>query len=485
MANVAALLQEKLDKAKENLQSVDENIRKLTGREPGERRFPFVGERERDRDQRRVSLGIQGPRGRGRGRGGGVQRADAFQRLGLPITRRQSTGSAFSRLGGRVDGPLPKRPRRKSNDDDDDLPKHTIQSSVVATPKVVKTRQESIQEQNKDAQDQKRNRRMFGHLLGTLQKFKQESSDMESKERKRSEIEKKLEEQALEEKKAVAAQKVHLFTERRNQQAELQKLERLVDIAKEQDAWDAHTKKLNNFIRTKAKPPIFYKPAKPSLVTEKKLLDSKELLNEMMKKRRAKIEAEIRELQSEPAGKETEPMGKETAEVKGKTKDKKKKHGKGKHEERKNGKQRERRGSGEGAPTTPPDARDSEGEDSALGKAKDLVEDRGKEGEAGEGEPGKDGVGKRGSESEASSMEEEEEGELQERNGREAEPDGEAHPVERAGCPPDDIDDGADRDEGKEKVEGEAGKEEDFRSALYREDDQRPELSWEDEPMEQ
>ncbi|XP_038050816.1 pinin-like [Patiria miniata] len=399
--------------------------------------------------------------------------ADAFQRLGLPIIRRQSTGSAFSRLGGRVDGPQPKRPRRKTNDDDDDLPKHTIQSSVVATPKVVKTRQESIQEQSKDVQGQKRNRRMFGHLLGTLQKFKQESTDMESKERKRSEIEKKLEEQAVEEKKEVAAQRSQLFTERRNQQAELQRLERLVDIAKEQESWDAHTKKLSNFIRTKAKPPIFYKPAKPSLVTEKNLMDSKELLNDMMKKRRAEIEAEIQEMHSEHASKETELDGQEmtkVTEVKGKTKDKKKKHSKGKHEERRNGKHSEPT---DGAPATEPGDSDDDDKRNAKDVAADWVQER----VVGEGEPGKDGVGKQGSES--SSSGEEEEGELQDRNSQ----DEAAGMAEKAAthAAADDTDDG-DQEEGKENIEA---NKQDFRSALYPEEDQRQELSWEDEPMEQ
>lgn len=42
MAVVVRSLQDQLEKAKESLKSVDENIRKLTGRDPGELRYCFI-----------------------------------------------------------------------------------------------------------------------------------------------------------------------------------------------------------------------------------------------------------------------------------------------------------------------------------------------------------------------------------------------------------------------------------------------------------
>ncbi|XP_033636403.1 pinin-like [Asterias rubens] len=497
MAYVSAL-QGRLEKAKESLQNVDENIRKLTGREPGERRIPAgAADRGRDGDQRRVSVGGQGQRGRGRG--GGVQRGDAFQRLGLPLQRRQSTGSAFSRLGGRVDGPRlggrvdggprlggrvdgprlggrvdgprsrvdgpqPKRLRRKQNDDDDDLPKHTIQSSVVATPIIERTRQDSIKEQSKNEEGQKRNRRMFGHLLGTLQKFKQESNDSESKESRRVEIEHKLDVQAQEEKQAVAHERTQLFIKRSNQQQELQKLEKLVDMAKEQDVWDAHSKRLSQYIRTKSKPAIFYRPAKPSLVTEKRLKDTKELMNEMMKKRRAEIEEEIQQLQDdaeEHDGKEMEHDGKESSEVKGKTKEKKRRHSSmGKHEEgeQRNGKHSKKRPVSDDGELPTSEQQDTDDdyskETSKDNKKADISMEAEQEWVVKEGSAGKDGEGKQTTSSS-------EEGEVDRTMTESAGPE-----------------ESGDADEGKENIDEK--EKEDFRSALYKEEfDQRNELSWE------
>ncbi|XP_070578435.1 pinin-like [Ptychodera flava] len=315
-------LQQKLEKAKESLQSVDENIKKLTGRDPTERR-PSIG------DQRRVSLG--GQSFRGRGADVRLIRRDSYDGPGGggPPPKRMR-GSAFSRLGGRVGSERGGR-RRDSDDDDEDAfdRKPGLQSSVVATPKDTRTRKDSIAEASADKKGMQRNRRMFGLLMGTLQKFKADATQKTQKDKRRHDIENKLEEQAQREKKAVAMERIELFQERKSKQKELNKLQRLMELAQMQEEWDAHNRNLCNFIRTKSKPHIFYKPAKMSSTANKYHKESKEIIEEIMKKRRAETEIEIKreekeiELQREERRKleeaEKESKDKEEEEEKGKT----------------------------------------------------------------------------------------------------------------------------------------------------------------------
>lgn len=54
-------------------------------------------------------------------------------------------------------------------------------SKVIVTPKEIPSREEALQAQNSDEKFKARNRRMFGSLLGTLQKFQQEETKLKSK----------------------------------------------------------------------------------------------------------------------------------------------------------------------------------------------------------------------------------------------------------------------------------------------------------------
>lgn len=154
--------------------------------------------------------------------------------------------------------------------DDEVRPK--INSRVI---REMPTRQEIVAAQGTDAASRARNRRMFGSLLGTLQKFCQEESRLKQKEDRKAKIEKKLEDQQLQERENMKRERQDLFTNRKRQQMEIKMLEMKMNRMKELSAWEESKKPLLNFIRTKAKPRVYYVPKVMDKKSEKKLADSK------------------------------------------------------------------------------------------------------------------------------------------------------------------------------------------------------------------
>lgn len=172
-----------------------------------------------------------------------------------------TTKSVFSRLSG---------PPHTRERDDDLRPK--IHSRVI---RELPTRQEIVAAQGDDAQSRARNRRMFGSLLGTLQKFSQEESRLKQKEEKKAKIEKKLEEQQLQEREYMKRERQNLFSDRKRKQLEIRMLELKMNRLKELALWEETKKPLYNFIKTKTKPRIFYSPKVMDRKSEKKLEESK------------------------------------------------------------------------------------------------------------------------------------------------------------------------------------------------------------------
>lgn len=138
---------------------------------------------------------------------------------------------------------------------------------------------------------------MFGSLLGTLHKFCVEESRLKQKEDKKAKIEKKLEEQELQEKASLKKERELLFFDRKRKQLEIRKLELKMSRLKDFEVWEASQNFLKNQIRTKTKPYIYFRPRVMNKNTEKMLLDSRNALSSEVSQKKEAINKEIAEIE--------------------------------------------------------------------------------------------------------------------------------------------------------------------------------------------
>ncbi|XP_055585730.1 pinin [Uranotaenia lowii] len=273
-------LQQELDKARDNLKGLNDNIKKIIGRDPSNTdqysggSGNTFGVYSRNEVRKRNSSGAfdQGQIGR---------RLDQQDRRfsdggGINPAKRRAVGetkSVFSRLSG--------PPNR-----DVEFDKPRIHSRVI---KEQPTRQEIVAAQGNDERSRARNRRIFGSLLGTLQKFSQEESKLKSKEDKKAQIEKKLEEQQKIERENLRREKQSLFTDRKRQQLEIRTIETKLSKMKDLEVWEESKKPLVNFIKTKTSPCIYYLPKRMDSKMEKRLQESQEEHAKMIEQKRTEV----------------------------------------------------------------------------------------------------------------------------------------------------------------------------------------------------
>ena len=228
-------------------------------------------------------------------RGRGAPQGRGQEEEGAPGIRRrlgEKTGTVFSRLSGPppkygqkdeegFSVPPPKFFKKEEEDeemeDEDAQFKPAISSRVITQTRELPSKEDILAAQG-DERSKARNRRMFGALLGTLQRFRQEETRMRDREDKRAQVEKKLEEAAKKEKEEMKKERIELFHDRRRKQQEIRRIELKILRVKEQDEWEARHRPLLNFIQTKAKPHVFYLPKIQNTKTEERLVASQKLI---------------------------------------------------------------------------------------------------------------------------------------------------------------------------------------------------------------
>ncbi|KAK8774472.1 hypothetical protein V5799_011005 [Amblyomma americanum] len=276
--SVFSQLKLEFEAAQKSLKDVDETIKKLTGRDPEEFR----------NQTRRPGGPAQGPPVEQGGR-------DRFSgkpniKTGPPAAKRRNIGGPPTRT--------PVQAPAEDSGEDEELPrKGGVQSSVVAAPtkESVRTRREASAAQKGDSKCLERNRRMFGMIMGTLQKFQSEETRRKDQvqSQKRAEIEQKLEEAAEREKAELRKERQDLFLARRQKQQGLRRLELKLEVARLHEEAEARQRLLLNFIHTRTKPHIMFKPARHTPETQKRLKESQKRILAIIESRRAKVKEEL------------------------------------------------------------------------------------------------------------------------------------------------------------------------------------------------
>ncbi|XP_047994700.1 pinin isoform X2 [Leguminivora glycinivorella] len=281
-------LRAQLESERSSLYKIDENIKKIV---------QTTGRFSNDRFNNSSSDYLKG----GPRLGGRNSFPDSRQNDDSFGKRKQETKTVFSRLSARTPG----------SDDEESGGKRPRVISQVS--RELPTRAAVLRAQGGDEQARTRNRRIFGSLLGTLQKFKQEEIVLQTKEEKKAQVERKIEEQARVQKEKEQKERKTLFAEREHKKATIKALEAKMARVQEFEKWEASQKNLGNFILTRAKPHIYWIPKKMTDKATEKLNSSRKYHEKCMVKKRAELQEELQRIEQRclrargPQAKENEP----------------------------------------------------------------------------------------------------------------------------------------------------------------------------------
>ncbi|XP_032579223.1 pinin isoform X2 [Drosophila sechellia] len=266
-------LEQKLNSAKQSLVILNENIRRIAGRVPKDslqrsEKFKYTQDGKRNEHN--------GER---------------------PFPRNVPPGGVFKDKRRMYES---KNPNSRFPIEENEGRPPRINSRVI---REMPTKKEIVEAQGTDSESRARNRRMFGSLLGTLQKFCQEESRLKSKEDKKAEIDRKVEKQELQERAMLRKQRETLFLDRKKKQFEIRRLEYKMARMKDFKVWEATMLNAKSNIRTKTKPHLFFRPKVHSPKTEKLLSKSKSEADVFIEFRREELEVELKNLENMNFGK--------------------------------------------------------------------------------------------------------------------------------------------------------------------------------------
>lgn len=272
---VSKTLKDEFSKVQEGLKDVESSIRKLTGRQP-DSRFVFL---DSAIDCFNFSFFIQNHSNPDvRKRANPDQWNDGVKRKRISSFIRQESPPEVSA-------------------DTEPTKKPALMSTIVTKAPATKPIKVVTESHAKDGQGLARNKRMFGMILGTLQKFQSEESRRSCMTQRREEIEKKVDQEAEQEKANVKKERTELFRELRDKQATERKLQQKIERIESQEMWEKSQAPLSSFIQTKAKPCIFYLPKKMTPESEKKLKDTKDKYRMIIAEKRAKVQKDLNDIE--------------------------------------------------------------------------------------------------------------------------------------------------------------------------------------------
>jgi pinin len=180
----------------------------------------------------------------------------------------------------------------RNSEEESDFQK--IKSRIVSKESSGITKREQVIAIQSRQNDLERNKRMFGSLLGTLQKFRKEENILKSKEEKREKIEKKLEEQEMQEKIKLKQERETLLASRKRKQLEVKALETKMEKLRDLEVWETQNKNLTKFIKSQTKPEIYWLPKIHNSKTSALLAKSQKEVSEMIEDRRKQVDEEVK-----------------------------------------------------------------------------------------------------------------------------------------------------------------------------------------------
>lgn len=313
MTTLLDRLQEHLVKKRQGLNDVHESLKKITGRDSFDehnnhgkfnKRQQIAGD-QKPQIREQIKKDIKRLRDNDKSYKSDNQNRKVFVNIN-EITKNFKNGHSSSRISakdrlGTVVADEDQKPVVKEEYEDEDMdedpaPKKALQSQVMLSSKIMKSRNEVLAAQQGDQVTKERNRRMFGSLLGTLQRFKKEETQLKDKEEKKAKIERRLEEEALKEKESLVVKKRELFMLRKQQQRDIKNIEIKMGLVRNFEVFERQIKCTMNFIKTEFDPSVFYLPKVHNEKTEKKLEKTSKYLNNILGKKRNMVESQIEKL---------------------------------------------------------------------------------------------------------------------------------------------------------------------------------------------